>query len=160
MMVMATSRLHLMRRRVLKLAKYASVSVIATTTSLMILGVMVGLFDLPSVWSNVVATAVGTVPSFELNRRWVWSQHGHQQLLRQVVPFCALSLGGLVLSSLAVHLASDWTAASSHLLHTASVEGANVGTFGALWVVQYILCNKVLFAQSSNHATVPLQAAN
>lgn len=32
-------------------------TVIATGTSLVILGVMVGVFDVPSVWSNLVATA-------------------------------------------------------------------------------------------------------
>ena len=69
MMMMAISRPLLMRGRVLKLAKYASVSVITTGRSLMMLGVMVGLLDLPIVWSNVVATAVATVPSFELKRR-------------------------------------------------------------------------------------------
>ena len=150
-------RLRHASRSVLKWARYVSVSVIATGTSLVVLGVMVGVFHVSSVWSNVVATAVGTVPSFELNRRWVWSRRGKIGIIRQVVPFCALSLVGLALSSIAVHIASDWTSGSSRLIHTAAVETAHIGTFGLLWIVQYILCN-MLFAQRANHAPVP-QAA-
>jgi hypothetical protein len=66
------------------------------------------------------------------------------------VPFCALSFTGLAASSIAVHFASDWTMASSHLMHTAAVEGANIATFGALWLVQYAVCNRLLFAQRPN----------
>ena len=57
-------------------------------------------------WANVVATAVGTVPSFELNRRWVWGRRDERSLLTQVVPFCVLSFAGLGLSTLTVSLAA------------------------------------------------------
>ena len=147
---MAACLVRIVPKSWLKLVKYASVSLIATGTSLTILAVLVGMFDLPSVWSNMVATAVGTIPSFELNRRWVWALGGSKPTLRQVVPFCALSFIGLAASSIAVHFASDWTVASSHLVHTAAVESANIATFGVLWVVQYAVCNRVLFAQRSN----------
>jgi len=53
-------------------------------------------------WSNVVATTVGTVPSFELNRRWVWTKRGHRSLLPEIAPFCTLSAAGLALSTLIV----------------------------------------------------------
>jgi putative flippase GtrA len=147
---MAACLARVVPRSWLKLVKYASVSLIATGTSLTILAALVGIFDLPSVWSNVVATAVGTFPSFELNRRWVWSLGGSKPTLRQIVPFSALSFTGLAASSIAVHFASNWTMASSHMMHTAAVEGANIATFGALWLVQYAVCNRLLFAQRSN----------
>ena len=63
---------------VAKLVRYGAVSIIATTTSLLVLGVLVGILAAPAGWSNVVATTVGTVPSFELNRRWVWQRRGHR----------------------------------------------------------------------------------
>ena len=85
-----------------RLVRYSAVSVVSTTTSLLTLGVLVGLAATPAVWANVVATAVGTVPSFELNRRWVWRAGGRRSVLRQVVPFCALSATGLVVSTVAV----------------------------------------------------------
>jgi putative flippase GtrA len=129
-----------------RLVRYGSVSAIATTTSLLILGILV-LLGWPAVLANVVATAVGTVPSFELNRRWVWAQDGRRSLIGQVLPFCLLSFAGLVLSTVAVHIAADATVGSTRLVRTAAVESANVGTYGVLWLVQFFLCDRVLFAR-------------
>jgi putative flippase GtrA len=128
-----------------KLIKYGSVSAISTATSLTILGVLVGIFSFPAIWANVIATAIATVPSFELNRRWVWAQRGQRSLLRQATPYFLLSLSGLVISTFAVHLASDATSATSRLLHTAAVEMANVAAYGTLWIIQFALCDRVLF---------------
>jgi putative flippase GtrA len=137
-----------------RFARYASVSIISTSTSLLILGLLVGVFDYSAIWSNVIATGIGTVPSFELNRRWVWSAGGPRSLIRQVLPFCALSFAGLVLSTISVHVAADATASSSRPLHTLAVETANFGSYGVLWLVQFVLCDRVLFRQRSTGASV------
>ena len=74
-----------------------------------------------------MATGVGTVPSFELNRRWVWSHEGRRSLFGQIVPFCLLSFTGLVVSTVAVGVTAGRTAGWSHWSHTAAVLAANVG---------------------------------
>jgi putative flippase GtrA len=138
-------------------------SSLSTATTLTVLGLLVGVAGAPAGWANVVATALGTVPSFELNRRWVWSAPGRRSLLRQVAPFGALSLAGLGLSTLAVHLAATWAASRGwgRLPRTAVVEVTNVGTFGTLWVLQYILCDRVLFRNGTGteHAPGPEAAS-
>ena len=63
------------------------------------LGVLVATDAVPAGWANVVATAVGTVPSFELNRRWVWGKTGAGRCSPRSGPFAALSFAGLVLST-------------------------------------------------------------
>ncbi len=130
-----------------KLARYAGVSVISTSVSLVVLGVLVGTGALTAGWANVIATSVGTIPSFELNRRWVWGRRGHRSVLAEVGPFCALSFAGLTLSTLAVHTAAGW--ASSAGLGAAAralaADAANVATFGTLWVIQYVLLDRFLF---------------
>ena len=93
----------------------------------------------------MLATAVGTVPSFELNRRWVWFDHSQRSLLRQVTPFCTLSFAGLVVSTLTVRAVSARTVDLSRGWHTLAVEAANVAAYGALWVVQFVLLDRVLF---------------
>jgi putative flippase GtrA len=137
--------LHSRRAVCRRLIRYGSVSAISTATSLTLLGLLVGLLGFPAIWANVIATTIATVPSFELNRRWVWAQGGQRSLLRQATPYFLLSLTGLVISTFAVHLASDATAATSRLLHTAAVELANVAAYGTLWIVQFVLCDRVLF---------------
>jgi putative flippase GtrA len=132
-----------------KLVWYATVSVISTSVSLTILGVLVATAAVTAGWANVIATTVGTIPSFELNRRWVWGRTGHRSLFSEVAPFCALSFIGLGLSTLAVSLAAGWAAAAGlgTTVRALTADAANIGTFGVLWVVQFVLLDRVLFGR-------------
>jgi putative flippase GtrA len=141
--------------RLAKLARYSAVSGVSTVTSLCVLALLVGVAGVDAVVANVLATAVGTVPSFELNRRWVWCDGTRRSVLRQVTPFCTLSFAGLVLSSLAVRVASARTIDLSRGWHTLAVEAANVSAYGALWVVQFVLLDRVLFRHAAGPATAP-----
>jgi putative flippase GtrA len=134
-----------------KLVRYAAVSVIATAVSLSILGILVASRTVSAGWANVIATGIGTIPSFELNRRWVWRKAGQRSLLAEVGPFSVLSFAGLALSTLAVSLAAHW--ASTHGFtntgRTLVAEAANVSTFAALWLAQYAILDRVLFRTPS-----------
>jgi putative flippase GtrA len=143
-----------------RIIRYGSVSAISTVTSLTILGVLVGFFGFPALWSNVIAIAIGTVPSFELNRRWVWSQSTRRSLLRQALPYCLLSFSGLIVSSIAVHVAADATSHSTRLVHTVAVEFANFGAYGVLWLFQFVLCDRILFASKADSANQGLPVPN
>lgn len=142
---MSLSPLNVPRSTIQRLIRYGSVSAMSTVTSLSILGVLVGLFGFSAIGSNVIATAVGTVPSFELNRRWVWSHDGPRSLSRQALPYCMLAFTGLVLSTVSVNMAAHATASWTRLTHTAAVEFANIGAYGTLWVLQFFLCDRLLF---------------
>ena len=129
-----------------RIARCLSVSVLTTALSL---GVLLAVLTMGMrAWlANVVATAAGTVPSYVLNRRWVWRLDGASDPWRQVAPFWLLSFSGLALSTLAVDRA-DRLAASFEL--TAGVRSvallcANVASFGVLWVAQFLLLDRVLF---------------
>jgi putative flippase GtrA len=134
------------RATLVRLTRYSAVSVVSTATSLVTLGVLVGLVGLPAMWANVMATAAGTVPSFELNRRWVWGNEGRRSLFGQVVPFVALSFTGLAISTLAVGVVSAHASGWGHWTRTAAVLVANVTAYGMLWVVQYQILQRLLFS--------------
>jgi len=143
-------RLGVLLARRFQLLRYAGVSVIATLTSLTVLGVLVGALGVGAVVANLAATAIGTVPSYELNRRWVWRAETQRSIGREVVPFCALSFAGLLVSTLTVHIASSLSSRSGQLIHTGAVEFANVAAYGSLWVVQFLLLDRVLFGPRSD----------
>lgn len=130
-----------------KLVRYAAVSAVASTVSLTILGILVGTSTLSPGWANIVATAVGTIPSFELNRRWVWGKAGRRSFSAEIGPYCGLSFSGLALSTIAVSLASRWATVAGFSVgaRTLVAEGANVATFGTLWLMQYALADRFLF---------------
>src|ERR1700689_5691436 len=146
----------MLAERVGKLLRYASVSAVSTATGLTVLGLSVGLLGAPAGWANVAATAVGTVPSFELNRRWVWGRAGRRSVKAEVAPFVALSFVGLALSTLAVHVAGAWADSRgwSSPARTMLVMATNLSTYGSLWVFQFVLLDRVLFRRPPPPATV------
>ena len=135
--------------RVGQVARYGAVSILATLTSLTVLGTIVATATLTPGWANIVATCVGTVPSFELNRRWVWGRTGRRSLAAEIGPFCVLSLSGLALSTLLVSTVGHWatSAGLDAFWRTAAVEVANVAAFGSLWLLQFLVLDRVLFAR-------------
>jgi putative flippase GtrA len=130
-----------------QLVRYAGVSVISTVASLSVLGILVGVFGVRAAVANLAATAVGTVPSYELNRRFVWARRDRRSIGREMIPFCVLSFAGLLLSTVTVSWAGALTASRDRLVHTAAVQVANLFAYGSLWVVQFIVLDRVLFAR-------------
>ena len=97
----------------------------------------------------MAACAVGTVPSYQLNRRWVWGLRHGSHWGKEVVPFWALSFAGLALSTLAVdradHLARAlaWTGPT----RTVALMAASVAAYGLLWVAQFLILDRYLFGR-------------
>jgi putative flippase GtrA len=130
-----------------QLIRYAAVSGISTGVSQSVLAALVATRSTGAVTANIIATVIGTVPSFELNRRWVWGKTGHRSMVTEIVPFAVISATGLALSTVAVAFASRWAdaAALSNTWRTLIVQAANLAAFGVVWVAQFILLDKVLF---------------
>ena len=129
------------------------VSVISTTVSLSVLGILVATRALTPGWANVVATSAGIGPSFELNRRWVWRKEGRRSLATEIGPFCVLSFIGLALSTLAVHVAAGWAGdlGLGTSLRTVAVEAANIAAFGSVWVAQFVVLDRLVFRPQRVH---------
>ncbi len=142
--------------RVRQFARYGAVSAISTSVSLSVLGALVATATLSAGWANVVATAVGTVPSFELNRRWVWGRTGERSFKREVGPFVALSFAGLGLSTVFVSLAGRWAMAAGFdaVSRTVAVELASIAAFGSLWIAQFLILDRLLFGRRAPALTL------
>jgi putative flippase GtrA len=129
-----------------KLIKYASVSLISTVVSQITLILLFGVFHVMSeVPANIVANVLATIPSYALNRRWVWGKSGKSHFWKEVAPFWILSFVGLAFSSFAVWLAGEF-ARSHHLSHfdtAVLVNVANLLSFAILWIVKYLIYNKL-----------------
>jgi putative flippase GtrA len=140
-----------MKHKLRRLVRYAAVSAVSTTVSLAVLGILVVTRTLPAGWANVVATAAGTGPSFELNRRWVWGRSGRRSIVAEITPFCAMSFAGLALSTIAVSVAAAFAASAgfSSGLRTLAIEAAYVSAWGSLWLAQFFVLDRVLFAEGS-----------
>jgi putative flippase GtrA len=125
-----------------KVFRYSGASIISVAVVLLTLGINIDVFHLSPTVANVVAIAVCTVPSFELNRRWVWGLHGRSDA-GQFIPFCLLSVAGLVLSTVAVRYAGHHSAGLANPWHTVVVDGANLFAYALLWVIRYFILDRV-----------------
>jgi putative flippase GtrA len=122
-----------------KAMKYSMVSAIAIVVSQTVLVVAHAILDWSPIVSNIVAVAVSSVPSYLLNRAWVWRKSGSHNLFREIVPFWTFAFVGLGLSVFFVWMAAKWSDA------TIVVSAANLSAFGILWVGRYIILDQLLF---------------
>jgi putative flippase GtrA len=133
------------------------VSVITTIISVTVLAASTAGFGLAAWLANVLATSVATVPSYHLNRRWTWGKRDPSDLWREITPFWVLSFAGLVLSTGAVALTDSWLH-GAHLgqpLRTLVIVTAHLSGFGLLWVAQFVILERVLFAPRAEMAEPP-----
>jgi putative flippase GtrA len=129
-----------------------TVSTITTAISFTILGVTTAVLGVAAMLANVIATGVATVPSYYLNRRWTWAKRDRSDVWREMLPFWVLSFSGLALSTVTVGLVDSW-AGQLHLapmFHTGALLAGHISGFGLLWVVQFVLLDRVLFAPRSD----------
>ncbi len=133
----------------LKLIKYTMVSAISALTSLVILTIVYGVLRL---WTEVISVLFSNVmagfPSYFLNRQWVWGKSGRSHLWREILPFWVMSLTGIGFALFTANVAHNYADAHHlhHLVRTVLVVGANVAAFGILWVLKFLILNR-LFAQ-------------
>ena len=139
-----------------KLIKYSLVSIIALGVSTAVLLICSGLFRWSGVVSNTVATAVATIPSYELNRKWAWGKSGKGHLWKELIPFWVLSFVGWGFSTLCVKYAETFADSHhfSHLAHTGLLGLTSITAYGVLWIGKFLILNKLLFA----HRPLPSEA--
>jgi putative flippase GtrA len=139
--------------------RYSMVSVVSIAVSQVVLFLTFGVGRLGSaVECNVIATAVATIPSYELNRKWAWGRTGSSHFLREVVPFWAAAFVGLALSLLAVGIAQHASrdAGLSHLTTSLVVNASSLFAYGVLWVGKFLFFNLWLFSDR-NQVTRPTE---
>jgi putative flippase GtrA len=142
-----------------RLSRCMTVSVITTVISVTTIIVTTAVFGIAAMFANVIATSVATIPSYSLNRRWTWGRRDRSNLLREVLPFWVLAFCGLALSTVTVGVADSW-ASQLHLapfLHTAAILAGHLGGFGILWIVQFVLLDRVLFGAEPAAEVTPTE---
>jgi putative flippase GtrA len=129
-----------------KMVRYTATSAICLVISEVVLTIL-GLLGWTALGAVLTATAISTVPSYELNRKWAWGKSGKSHLGKEVVPFWVLAFIGLAFSLWTVSVAQ--TFARHHhfsvIMRTGILDGAFIGAYGILWVGKFVIFNKILF---------------
>ena len=137
-----------------KLARYGFASVVNVIVSQAVLVSAFGILHWSARPAAVLAAVVAALPAYWLARRWVWGRSGRSHLLTEVLPFWALALLGLALTTwvagMAEALGADVT--DDRLGQTMILMGSVFAISGVFWAVRFVLLNGVLFA---DRATLP-----
>jgi putative flippase GtrA len=108
--------------------------------------------------STVFANLVASVPAYYLNRTWSWGKSGRSHVFKEVVPFWTMTAIGITMSigtaSVARHLSNVYDL--HHFGRTVVVEGANTGAFALLWVVKFLVFNRLFNVDPVAHADAEL----
>lgn len=130
-----------------KAFRYLMVSVVSVVVSQVVLFVLQLGLHWTAKSANILACVIGGVPSYYLNRTWAWGKRGRSHFLKELVPFWSLAFLGLVLSTWSADYAETHARnfTSGRVGQAMIVNATVIATFGVLWVVKFILFNKVLF---------------
>ncbi|MGH9060091.1 MAG: GtrA family protein, partial [Acidimicrobiales bacterium] len=141
-----------------KAIRYTATSCICLGITQVVLALTFGVWHIAtSVDCQIIATAVATVPSYTLNRRWAWRRDGRSHLWKEVVPFWTLAAVSFVFSLYIVDLATEVAKGHglSHLWVSVVVNAASFCAYGVLWVGKFVIFNRLLFSDRGRPGTVP-----
>jgi putative flippase GtrA len=133
----------------LKMVRYTMVSLISFVISVTLITITYGILRLGSeVLCTFISNVLAGIPNYFLNRQWVWKKSGRSHLWREVIPFWALSIAGILFALFTASVAQHFsnTHHLQHLARTVVVVGANIAAFGILWVLKFLIFNR-LFAE-------------
>ena len=145
------------------MVRYGLVSVVSAVIAFTILTLVYGVLQL---WSEVpsalFSNILATFPNYYLNRRWVWGKSGGSHLWREVVPF----LGHVDHRNrarpphgVAPHNFSD-AHDLSHVARTVVIVGANTAAFGILWILKFLILNRLFRSLPVDGETGSLSATD
>jgi putative flippase GtrA len=137
----AITKTGLSRSRLLLWARYSASSVVATVVSQLAFALCYW-FGTAAIVATVVAWFAGAVPNYVLNRRYTWGRSG------QKLPYTIIVLGSAVtaavVTSVTDHLVQPL---ESHAWKTILVSGSYLGTYAILFIVKFVLFDRLVFAK-------------
>lgn len=144
-------------------ARFVPVSVAALAASEITLAVLVGVAHVTAGLSGVIASIVGAAVSYVLSR-WAWHRTGKPHVLKETLPFWAVSAGAWLVLGLASHYASVWakSVGMSHTQQTLFVAAAYFIANCVTFVTRFAIFHYLLFADrgSVRRLAEPVDAAD
>ena len=122
-----------------KVLRFAAVSVITVPLGQLLLFLFLEIADMQPTIANVCAVTIATIPNYFLNRYWVWNKRSSHSVRSEIAPFWAMAFLGLLLSTVLVAIAEQFTDRTIIFL------ALNFCAFGVLWIFKFFVLEKYLF---------------
>lgn len=148
------------KQRFLLWGRYAGASVIAGLISEAVFLASYGFGALPAV-ASVLAFVAGAVPNYLMNRYWAWQQRGRADRKRETLPYAVIVIVTALAAIGITTLADSWVQAhvASHTWRTILVGAAFLGTYGFMFILKFVLFDRLIFANRAAHTPGPTSQA-
>jgi putative flippase GtrA len=135
------------RQRVKLWGRYTTSSVIAGVISSLVF-LVAYWFEAAPVVASLAAFVAGAVPNFLMQRYWTWRRTGTPHPVREALPYLATIVSTALLASLVTTVADRWVEAhvGPHGLGVFLVGAAFLGTYGVMFVLKFVLLDRLIFA--------------
>lgn len=140
-----------------RFVRFVPAALAAVITSQVVLGLLTGPVNLSAGASGVIAAMVAALVSYVMSR-WAWERKGKPDLLRETLPFWAVSLAVWVILGLTSHFASVWAHSMgyTHLKKHLVVQGAYFLMNCVTFISRFLIFHYVLFATRDRQAGEPV----
>jgi putative flippase GtrA len=130
-----------------RFTRFVPVAIVAVITSQVMLGLLTGPVNLGAGASGVIASMSAALVSYVLSR-WAWERKGKPDLLRETLPFWAVSIAVWGILGLTSHWASVWAhdMGYTHLKKHLVVQGAYLLMNCVTFVARFLIFHYILFA--------------
>ena len=130
-----------------RFTRFVPVAIVAVITSQVMLGLLTGPVNLSAGASGVIASMTAALVSYVLSR-WAWERKGKPDLLRETLPFWAVSVAVWAILGLTSHFASVWAhdMGYTHLKKHLVVQGAYFLMNCVTFVARFLIFHYILFA--------------
>jgi putative flippase GtrA len=140
-----------------RFARFFAAALAAVITSQVVLGLLTGPVDINSAGlAGVIAAMTAALVSYLLSR-WAWERKGKPDLLRETLPFWAISLAVWGILGLTSHYASVWAHSMdyTHIMKHVVVQGAYFLMNCITFVARFLIFHYILFARRDRGAPAP-----
>jgi putative flippase GtrA len=133
------------RRLRIRFSKFTVGSVVSTLLSQVTLTGLYGLGMANATAAAVLAFIAGAIPAFIINWWWTWGRHGRPALVRELVPYLAVIIGGglaaTLLSTVTDHALAPLV--TDRAWRTVALNAAYLSSYALLFVVKFALLDRI-----------------
>ncbi len=129
----------------MRFSKFAAGSVAATVLSQLTLTGLFWLGGVNATTASLVAFVAGAIPNFIVNWKWTWGRSGRPALLRELLPYIAIIVGGglaaTALTTLTDHVLAPLV--TDRGARTITLDIAYLSSYAILFVLKFALLDRV-----------------
>lgn len=128
-----------------RLGRYALGSAGAMLVSALAFAFAYGPLGLGPRLASVTAFLAGALVNFTTNRFWAWSRRGRSGLGRDAFGYALLAVATAATAAAVTGTAHAWLRDADPVRRTVLVEAAYFATYGALFLVRFVLLDRLVF---------------